>query len=1245
MIMGFSLPPIYDLNNMKHQSENSNLLDKNEPLVEPKLAHLKQLVNANTFRWKTIILLEAISLCLATPLAYLLLVFFLDNQWHLNVLGRLIASIGLFLGLGWAALHLYRQWNAIDLTEDQVALAIEQSTPGGVQNRLINALQLAQQNDQLNHAVVEENCLGLNQIHLAQATQMKPAAIRMAAAGGLLIVGIIFLIAKPDHFTNAASRIFLPFANIDPLYRTILTIEPGNFEALGEAQIQISIKGERPKKLVLFKNINGKRSSETIAVENNDEPVRHILRNLNENLDYAVRGNDFTSVYYHIEVPRISNLARIRMSYQYPAYTGEPEKTLESRSGDLEALEGTLAKVLFIFDRPVDSANLILEYKPEVKKSATTIPLKQVSQKEFEGDIVFDNLLGYRLETMQAGRPNLTTSFPIRILKDLEPKLELSGIERRSEVQLDTILHLKIKARDDYGIEKVGLFYRRINNSLSPSLATEENWQQIDIWNADQKKSFAINNFILPISKLQAAELDKFEIALQASDTEPARKGKWATGMIHELSIGGDGIALQIQYEQILRSEKDLTSLLLSEKEALKSTITWLGKLDNGELRWDDQKNIDALHAAIKILIKEQENVQKNTVMAARAMLLQTGNLRIALGMLADTEMLRLVRIYAAVPSRDKPTEKRAALADSRLAHERIIRSMEEMLEQYQNFRGEWEQSNMIAFLKMLVERQTKLRDLSRKLATSTEPRDETQTRASMNRRQIKILELCKLIQPAYLGVALRLQNLEPILAKAFNTAAKALDSSSILAPLTSAAEQANLGRWNETSQQQSLAVEQLSSLHNMLQMAQVEAASKALAALKAKLKSDLEAQKEIDKLAPGTAEAFLKDLPENIKVEDLMRIVEILGAKKRTDKNPAEEPDLLSIPMVDVDRNAIELKEDSGVRQDPYSLKLGNLAEKTPLLNLPKDQKENAVKPFIQEKFDDLVGKLLDETEELNKNFQSLKLSTNQNNNDPGEISKLGGKLNSTGAVSATGNKKPPTTEVGGMARTGRQGARATGMVADDEAVDRRGRDKALDGTMEAADQKGLIKMKKSDDMQKDVSTGVGGKKVESDNSHFSLHDSGKWKDDFIKRMDKPQKKQNIVERQGDKIDAKTAALLRDLTSQQEQVIEQLKSIRKELRSLYLPTEHLDELAAQLQSNLAVLSEQPSAELFNQQVHTLDKLRGAIRVFRYANSSLQPSLPRDRAIQGRILDQPQIQGFPEYEEAMRNYYLKLAEQ
>ena len=172
--------------------------------------------------------------------------------------------------------------------------------------------------------------------------------------------------------------------------------------------------------------------------------------------------------------------------------------------------------------------------------------------------------------------------------------------------------------------------------------------------------------------------------------------------------------------------------------------------------------------------------------------------------------------------------------------------------------------------------------------------------------------------------------------------------------------------------------------------------------------------------------------------------------------------------------------------------------------------------------------------------------------------------------------------------------------MVADDDVVDRRGRDKALDGPEQVADQPGKIKMKKSDDLQKDISTGVGGKKVDSDDTHFSLHDSGTWKDEFVKRMDKPQKKNSIVERQGDKIDAATAPQLRDLTSKQEQVIERLKAIKKELRTCTCRPITWTNWPPNWRPTWQHLKERPDPDLFRLQLQTLDGC-AAVRVFRGA--------------------------------------------
>src|SRR5207245_107098 len=145
---------------------------------------------------KTVIVLEALGLAVAVPLAYLWLVFYLDHRVHLPVLGRLPAGLGFLAGLGWAVVHLARRWRNVRLSEDQVALAMERRTSGEVHNRLINAVQIARTahaaRPDLNEALVEENYEHLQQLHLEQAAQFRPAVLRLTLAGLLVALGLGF---------------------------------------------------------------------------------------------------------------------------------------------------------------------------------------------------------------------------------------------------------------------------------------------------------------------------------------------------------------------------------------------------------------------------------------------------------------------------------------------------------------------------------------------------------------------------------------------------------------------------------------------------------------------------------------------------------------------------------------------------------------------------------------------------------------------------------------------------------------------------------------------------------------------------------------------------------------------------------------------------------------------------------------------------------------------------------------------
>jgi hypothetical protein len=638
-----------------------------------------------------------------------------------------------------------------------------------------------------------------------------------------------------------------------------------------------------------------------------------------------------------------------------------------------------------------------------------------------------------------------------------------------------------------------------------------------------------------------------------------------------------------------------------------------------------------------------QESLRASIAAAARAMVVDAGNLRIGLGLLADTEHMRLMRILDAVPARDEPQAKQAALADAHTTHERVIRSLEEIQQQHAAFRASWELNHMLPLATELAQQQSRLAQQSERYAA---PSSGTSSSAGdaitrlMARRQARIGQVCKLIEPAFGSVSAQLTSNEPELSAAF-AAGRTTLAGEPLAQLFSRADAAiRAGNWPEAGAAQTEAAAALDQLCQRIRAAQAEAARKLLAALEEAAKSDAAAQAELEALLAGSTTSGVKDAAE-VELRDLMRVRDVLAQKSTT--AGGEELDLASAPLFDVDRSKLERETDSGVRQNPYSLSLGTTPEKTAALGVPPGQEQNQVKPFIQEEFDDLVGKLLEEADELHKNFETINLSTNQNNDDPGDIQKLGGRINSTGAVTATGNKKPPTTNVGGVSRTGRQGARAHGMIADEQFINRRGRDQVQEGQETVADQEGRSRETLSDDPQRDTSTGVGGKPVESENTNFSLADVGKWKDEIAARMEKPQAVHNIVERAGEPIDAETAALLRDMNSKQEQVIERLKVLRKELKNLYLPTEHLDELASQLAANLDSLKDRPDAELFRLQGEQLQRLHGALRVFAGAQAGLEPSLPRERVLRGRVLDEPSSPVIPGYEEAVKQYFLNLA--
>jgi len=1210
---------------------------------------LIRIVERGQKRRKAIILLRAMGIEIAVPLTYLWLMLWADNRFHFPGWGRLLA-FACFAGLiAWLTRRSTRQWYLALFSQDQAALAIEHRTHGGLENRLINAIQLSRTPAvPFVDAVVRENYRAISSTSVNVSPGARPAIVPMVAALCLLLVGAWFWILKPDYFTNAAARILFPFADIQPIYQTVLTVEPGDVRALPDQDVvvRIGISGRIPDAVWILTDKNGEQASIRLPVASGAQTVTHTFESVRQPLRYAVRGGDYESRYFLIHVPIPFSLRRLAATLHYPSYMRIPARSIETTTGDLEAPAGTRASLRFHFSQSADSAGMRIQFPPPPEAPAaaptlanSTIPMERVSPSEYKLDLVFENVAGYVLEAM-VGSSNITIGpRSIRIIPDRPPDLQLTGLSVENELMADAVVPLNISVRDDYGLKEVGLFYRPLSSTNAS--AGEADWKAIQSWPVENSASEFARDLPLPVAGLGAVEGDRVEVALRARDTEPSRQGSWTTGTRHECLVSGPGAKLQIQYERILKVEKDLRGLVSSLGAATEAAGGWIQKFDPASgLRWDDKKNLDELAAAMKQQAGNQATMRTTASRLANDIPEDAGDLRLSVGILADTEMVRCIRILESVADRDTPQNKRMTLADARLTIDRSVRTLAEVLDKFVVYRKDWELAHMVPFTKMLAERQGQMAETSATYAGMAAEVVGDLQRKSSSRRQGRLVELAGLASVAFAGMGTEEARVGQIMIDAFKRASDTLKAEPVAGKMKQAAGQSEAGQWRaaETSQRQ--AGDALANLHRELRQAQASAAQQAFSNLQQIAKSSVEAQREIEKLKEGSATNMLIVNEATLNLEEIIHLRKMAeeDAKKKNDKAKDGTFDY----MFEESMKGM-LASPSPKTQEFDVLKLAKKPTGQSSFPNSDNREGNQVRAQIQEKFEDLVGDLLEEADDLRDDYETYNLNTAWGLNEPGEIGKQAGDMNSTAAAAATGNMKPPTQDFGGASRSGRQGARAHGMVVGDESVNRRGRDEVQEGQDEVPDQPGEMKEILSEDPQKDTSTGVGGKRIKDPNSTFSTKESGEWKDDMADKMGPPQARNAIVERKGKPISAAAAERMRDLEGKQEQVIERIKALKKELDRLYLPTDHLDEMMNKLTANLGRLKEKPDADAIRQQMETLDQLKGSVVVFNRPYADFEQSLQRQQTVKGRVLDEPPVPAIPAYEDAVNLYYEKLS--
>lgn len=147
----------------------------------------------------------------------------------------------------------------------------------------------------------------------------------------------------------------------------------------------------------------------------------------------------------------------IRLTYQYPAYTGLSPRVVEGGDGSIAAVTGTEVSIAAVADVPVDAAELKVT-NPD-GKVVRTIPMQVDGDRKIAGtvSILRDARYHFGLTSSDGDRLEERQSRPIRAVLDAYPEIELDRPSTDVELRDDDAVDILWRSEDDFGISEVAL--------------------------------------------------------------------------------------------------------------------------------------------------------------------------------------------------------------------------------------------------------------------------------------------------------------------------------------------------------------------------------------------------------------------------------------------------------------------------------------------------------------------------------------------------------------------------------------------------------------------------------------------------------------------------------------------------------------------------------------------------------------------------------------------------------------------
>ncbi len=145
-------------------------------------------------------------------------------------------------------------------------------------------------------------------------------------------------------------------------------------------------------------------------------------------------------------------IEELSLAYNYPAYTGLPQKTVHPSDGRVLALPGTEVLIKVKTNLPLSKASLVLNRDAEYST-------RQTDPQAFEGQFLNQQPGFYQFQIQSPDRQTvlLPEKYPIVMDKDQTPRIVLFVLNPKPVYYADHKIELSFEGSDDFGIKRVDL--------------------------------------------------------------------------------------------------------------------------------------------------------------------------------------------------------------------------------------------------------------------------------------------------------------------------------------------------------------------------------------------------------------------------------------------------------------------------------------------------------------------------------------------------------------------------------------------------------------------------------------------------------------------------------------------------------------------------------------------------------------------------------------------------------------------